>query len=252
VYQREGNLWLTNIESPAPHAITSQANWAWGGPVFLPDGSAVVVADNSFDFLGASGNTQFYLDVVPLDGSGTLTPLPGMAQPVEGRLPRDLRFSPDGQSLAFSTTFHLSACSAPGDHYVAADDGSSLRTFASPSLAPFLDVANDISLRGPSLDWTAAGDGLAITGGVWDCSTILSGGEPAFVAGPQLSIMGLDGTERLVIGGFFERPSFDRTGAMLAAELGSDTAAPHVEVRSTGDGSLLLDLGEGNQAVFQP
>jgi hypothetical protein len=52
--------------------------------------------------------------------------------------------------------------------------------------------------------------------------------------------------------GFFNRPSFDRTGAMAAAELGSDTAAPQMQVLSTADGSLLLELGEGQQAAFQP
>jgi hypothetical protein len=252
VYQREGNLWLTATESPEPRQITFQENWAWGNPVFLPDGSAAVVAGNSFDSLGASGNTQFGLDVVPLDGSGTLTPLPGMTQQVDGRLPYDLRFSPDGGHLAFSTSFHLSACSAPGDHYVAAADGSNLTTIESPTLAPHIDPTIDIGLRGPSLDWSPAGDALAITGGAWDCSTILSGGEPAFVAGPQLSIVGLDGTEQLVIPGFFWRPSFDRTGAMVAAELGSDTSASRIEVHSTSDGSLLLDVGEGSEAVFQP
>jgi hypothetical protein len=211
-----------------------------------------VVAGNSFDSLGASGNTQFTLSQVPLDGSGTLTPLPGMTQPVDGRLPRDLRFSPDGQRLAFSTSVHLSACSAPGAYYVLSADGNNLTNLESPSIAPSIDEASDIALQGISFTWTPGGDALAITGGAWDCSAILSGGQPSFVAGPQLSIVGLDGVEGLVIPGFFYSPTFDRAGALLAAELASDTGPSAVQVFSASDGSLLLELGEGSQPVFQP
>lgn len=86
---------------------------------------------------------------------------------------------------------------------------------------------------------------------VWDCSPILSGGQPRYLAGPQLSIVGLDGAERLTLPGSFDSPSFDFTGQMLAAALMDKEGKPRVQIYAlTGD--LVLDLGEGALPQFQP
>jgi Tol biopolymer transport system component len=248
VYIRDDNLWTTSVYESSPTQITFETDWAWGQPVFTPDGSAVLAGNAARINMGAQGNTQFFIEQIPLDGSGTHTPLPGMTQTVDGRLPYDLRFSPDGQHLAFSTSFHESACSSPASYYVLAPDGSNPQTILSPEIAAALDPAREISLRGHSYAWSPASDALAITGGAWDCANRDS---PKYVAGPMLSVMGLDGVERLSIPGDFFSPTFDYSGQMLAAALVSPDGSSQVRVYSLA-GDVLLELGPGTLTEFQP
>jgi hypothetical protein len=204
--------------------------------------------------LGATGNTNFTLESLPLDGSGTRTPLPG-TKPYEGvRLPYDLQFSPDGAHLAFSTSYHLSACVSPGGYYVSNPDGSNSQTLTSPSLQPAIDPGQDHYQVGFSYAWMPSSDAILARGEVVDCN--LNGPNPGqSIAGPQMSILGLDGSERSIIPGFFWSPTVDRTGSLIAAahhQNGFQDTNPAVEIYSAQTGQLVLSLGPGNTPQFQP
>ncbi len=246
-YVRTGNIWLTAVENPQPAALTDKENWAWGRPVFTPAGDALVVSGVPFDQMGAQGNTVFTFSTLPLDGSGVLTPLPGTTQPIDGRLPYDLRFSPDGQKLAFFTSWHLSACSSAGAYYVLNADGSGLTTMNSPSMTALLMPNGDITYIGLGFAWRPGSDGLLITSLVIDC-TDFAGTQ----LGAQLSSLGLDQQETVIATGYYSSPSFDRSGGIIAAAQQADQASPSEVVFLATNGALMLDLGPGQQPAFQP
>ncbi|HSK86920.1 MAG TPA: hypothetical protein VK880_01085 [Anaerolineales bacterium] len=248
------NIWVTTIENPAPRQLTFETNYAWGRPVFTPDGTSLIVAGTDRNNMGASGNTMFTLESLALDGSGTRIPLPG-ATPFEGgRLPYDLRFSADGARLAFSTSFHLSACASPGAYYVSNPDGSNRQELVSPSLKTAMDTNQEHYHVGLSYAWAPAGDALVGLGNVVDCGI----DSPSFgqvIAGPQMSIIGLDGSEQMIIPGFFYGITMDRTGTFIAAAHhleGFQDLVPNVEIYSAETGQLVLSLGPGSNPQFQP
>lgn len=248
------NIWITTIENPAPHQLTSETNYAWGRPAFTPDGESLVVAGADRNNMGAQGNTSFTLQYLELDGSGTRTPLPGTALMDGVRLPDDLRFSPNGASLAFSTSSHISACAAPGAYYVLNANSTAPQELVSPSLKSSIDPSSERYNSGLSFAWTAASDGLVARGNVIDCG-VNSPTSGQIVAGPQMSILGLDGSERTIIPGFFFGISMDRTGSLIAAahfQNGFQDLNPNVEIYSAQTGQLLLTLGPGNSPQFQP
>lgn len=248
------NVWVTTIENPAPRQLTLESNYAWGRPVFTPDGESLIVAGTNRDNMGASGNTTFTLEYLELDGSGIRSPLPG-AEPFEGgRLPDDLRFSPDGTWLAFSTSFHLSACASPGAYYVTNADGSSFQALISPSLQAAIDPNQEHYHVGLSYAWTAASDAIVALGNVVDCN-LNSPNMGQVIAGPQMSIIGLDGSERTIISGFFYGISMDRSGSLIAAahyQNGFQDLNPNVEIYSAQTGQFVLPLGPGSNPQFQP
>lgn len=250
----DDNIWVTTIDHPAPRQLTFETNYAWGRPAFAPDGQSLVVAGTDRNNMGASGNTTFTLELLALDGSGTRTPLPG-GTPVEGaRLPYDLSFSRDGARLAFSTSYHLSACASPGAYYVSNPDGSNRQELVSPSLKAAIDPNQEHYHVGLSYAWSPAGEALVVLGNVVDCN-INSPAMGQVLAGPQMSIVGLDGSERTVIPGFFHGLSMDRSATMIAAshyQNGFQDLNPVVELYSAQTGQLILALGPGRNPQFQP
>jgi dipeptidyl aminopeptidase/acylaminoacyl peptidase len=249
----DDNIWVTTIDNPAPRQLTFETNYAWGAPVFTPDGQSLVVAGTDRNNMGAQGNTTFTLESLALDGSGTRAPLPG-ATPFEGgRLPYDLRFSPDGTQLAFSTSFHLSACASPGAYYISGADGGNRQEIVSPSLSATIDPDQEHYHMGLSYAWSPASDALLVHGNVVDCNF----NSPTIgqsVAGPQMSIIGFDGSERVIIPGFFSGLSMDRTGTLIAAMHSKDIQDlnPIVELYSAQTGQLVFTLGPGSNPQFQP
>jgi WD40 repeat protein len=248
------NIWITTVENPAPRQLTFETNYAWGRPVFTPDGQSLIVAGANRDSLGVSGNTNFTLETLALDGSGTRTPLPG-TQPFQGlRLPYNMHFSPDGTHLAFSTSYHLNACAAPGAYYISNADGSNQQTLVSPSLQPSIDPAQERHHLALNYAWTPDGSAIVAHGNVVDCN--LAGPNPGqSIAGPQISILGLDGSERTIIPGFFYEVSMDRTGAMIATshfQNGFQDPNPTVDLYSAQTGQPILSLGPGSNPQFQP
>jgi hypothetical protein len=247
------SIWTTTIENPSPRPLTFETNYAWGRPAFAPDGLALVVAGTDRNRLGASGNTNFTLERLELDGSGTHAPLPA-ATPFEGvRLPFDLRFSPDGARLALSTSYHLSACAAPGAYYVSNPDGGNRQELVSPSLQAAIDPAQDHYHVGLSYAWSIASDALIVLGNVVDCN-LNSPNAGQVIAGPQMSIVGLDGSERNIIPGTFYGITMDRSGTMIAAAHYKDyqDLNPMLELYSAQTGELILPLGPGSNPQFQP
>ena len=249
----DDNIWITTIENPAPRPLTSETNYAWGKPVFTPDGTALIVAGTNRDNMGASGNTGFTLETLTLDGSGTRTPLPGTTSMDGVRLPYDLQFSPDNTKLAFSTSYHLSACASPGAYYVSSPDGSNRQELISPSLRAAINPAVEHYHVGLSYAWNSASDGLIASGNVVDCN-LNSPTTGQIIAGPQVSILGLDGSERLIIPGTFFGISTDRTGSWIAAAhyTNFQDTNPMIEIYSIQTGQLALTLGPGMNPQFQP
>jgi Tol biopolymer transport system component len=250
----DNNIWVTTVDSPAPRQLTSESNYAWGRPAFTPDGQSLVVAGANRNDMGAQGNTTFTLDYLELDGSGIRTPLPGATQMSGVRLPQDLSFSPNGTSLAFSTSSHVNACASPGAYYVINTSGGAPQELVSPSLRAAIDPNAENYHVGLSYDWTPASDAIVALGNVVDCN--LSGPTPGqVIAGPQMSVIGLDNSERTIIPGFFYGISLDRTGNLIAAahfQNGFQDLNPIVEIYSAQTGQLVLPLGPGSNPVFQP
>ena len=160
----DDNIWITTIENPTARQLTFEMNYAWGKPVFTPDGQSLIVAGADRFNMGASGNTSFTLEYLTLDGSGTRTPLPGTTAVEGARLPYDLDFSADGTHLAFSTSYHLSACASPGAYYVSNADGNNRQELVSPSLAPAIDPSQEHYYVGLSYGWSPFSDALVIFG----------------------------------------------------------------------------------------
>jgi WD40 repeat protein len=248
------NIWVTTIENPASRQLTFETNHAWGRPVFTPDGQSLIVAGADRNDMGAQGNTTFILEYLELDGSGTRTPLPGAAPFDGGRLPQDMRFSPDGKWLAFSTSFHLSACASPGAYYVSDANSNNRQQLVSPSLASAIDPSKEHYHVGLSYAWTPTSDGILALGNVVDC-VMDSPTQGQIIAGPQMSIIGLDGSERSIIPGYFYGISMDRTGTLIAAahyQGGFQDQNPIIEIYSAQTGQVVLSLGPGNSPQFQP
>lgn len=248
------NIFVTTVDDPSPRQLTFESNFAWGRPVFTPDGESLIVTGTNRDNLGASGNTNFTLEFLELDGSGVHGPIPGIQVFEGGRLPYDLRFSPDGTWLAFSTSFHLSACASPGAYYVTNADGSDFQAMISPSLQAAIDPSQEHYHVGFSYDWLPSSDAIVALGNVVDCN--LNSPNPGqVIAGPQMSIIGLDGSERTIIPGFFWSISVDRSGTLIAASRHQDgfqDLNPNVEIYSAQTGQLVLSVGPGSYPQFQP
>jgi WD40 repeat protein len=247
VYVRDSNIWITPVDNPQPKALTAQTKWGWGRPVFTLAGNALVVSGQPYDNMGAQGNTQFELDSLPLDGSGTLTPLPGFAQPVQGRLPIDLSFSPDGKHLAFSTSWHLSACASTGQYYVANADGSGLTQLISQQLNDLLDPGKDFYYITLGYAWQAKSDGLLTAGLVVDCTNFAG-----THLGQALSRLDLTNHETVLATGFFQSPSVDHSGQLIAVAQPGDNGAEGQVKLLNATGHPVVTVGAGALPAFQP
>ena len=247
VFVRDGNIYITPVDKPQPQALTNKQNWGWGRPTFTPAGDALVVSGQPFDNMGAQGNTEFDLETLALDGSGNMTPLPGMTAKIDGRLPIDLRFSPDGSKIAFSTSWHLSACASSGAYYVANADGSNMTQMNSRQLSALLQPNQDFYYIVLGYAWQPHSDGLLITSLVVDCTNFAG-----THLGETLSSVPLTGTEAVLSVGFFASPSYDHSGSLIAASQPDDQGGVGVVALYDPNGHPVATVGPGDLPVFQP
>ena len=251
------NLWITPLPNLAPRQLTFEQNFSWGSVTFTPDGSSLLSVGQSQDMQGANGNFLSYaLEYVSLDGSGQRHPFQsGTPQELLGaRLPADLEFSQNGKWLGLSVSSHISAACATGGAYAISADGSLMQPLRSSSL-------NNIAAGNPALvalpggyAWSPASESAAVSsGGVLNCDMARSDfGQ--IVAGPQLSVIGLDGIERLVIPGLFYGFDYDCTGTLLAVShyQNNQDINPNIEIYSSQNGQWIAGLGPGMSPSFQP
>lgn len=246
-FVRAGNIWITPVDNPQPQQLTSQQNWAWGRPAFTPAGDALVVSGQPFNNMGAQGNTEFDLETLPLDGSGTLTPLPGMTAKIDGRLPYDLRFSPDGTKLAFSTSWHLSACASAGQYYVANADGSEMTQLSSRELSALLQAGQEFYYLVAGYAWNPQSNGLLLASFVIDCTNFAG-----THLGQALSAVTLTGNENVLAVGFYASPSYDRRGSLIAVGQPDEQGGPGQVVLLDAGGHPVATVGPGDLPQMQP
>jgi hypothetical protein len=101
--------------------------------------------------------------------------------------------------------------------------------------------------------WSPFSDALVIFGNVVDCN-FNSPTSGQIIAGPQMSVLGLDGNERFISAGTFYDISMDRSGSWIAASHYKDFQDPNpmLEIYSAQTGQLILALGSGQGTQFQP
>jgi hypothetical protein len=248
----DNNLWSTTLPNLSPRPLTSEKNFVWGSMAFTPDGQALVAVGQSHDLAGATGNFPSYApEYIALDGSGARSRFLSDVIPDFGgsHLPENLQFSSNGKWLAFSTFSHMSASCASGKYYAITADGSTVQELRSSSLENVVGENSSLAILPGNYAWSPASESLAISsGGVIDCDT----GER--IASQQLSIIGLDGNERLVLPGQFGSPSYDCSGAFLAVTHSQNLQDmnPTIEIYSVQTGQMVLSLGPGMSPSFQP
>jgi hypothetical protein len=133
-------------------------------------------------------------------------------------------------------------------------DGSNRQELISPSLRSAADTTQERFHVGLSYAWSPASDGIVALGNVIDCK-IDSPTMGQVIAGPQMSTIALDGSEGLVIPGFFYGISMNRTGTMIAAARfleGFADLNPNIEIYSVQTGQPILSVGPGSSPQFQP
>ncbi len=260
-YERYYDLWVYSPNSGQSRRLTSHlgVRWVWGTLAFTPAGDALVAA-------GTVTYTDFKLYRVPLDGSAAnaypTTDMPSLTSEIAGRPPLALRFSPDGQKLAFISSENVNACAELAQagfvyspvvthYFVANPDGSDLHELPVVSLAAVSDPDQKLYFFGDSLVWMPGSEGLWLFGLVRDCGTFAN----TMVGGPQISRVTLDGQEHEIFPGFYSNLSLDRTGNLLGVvnrnTITLGEVVPRVQILGL-DGHLILDLGEGDRAVLQP
>lgn len=148
---------------------------------------------------------------------------------------------------------HLSACASPSNYYVSDTDGGNRRELISPSLQSAVVPGQERYQVGLDYAWSPASDALLVSGIVVDCD-YNSPTMGQVLAGPQISMLRLDGSEGLIIPGMFYNLSMDRTGSLIGAVHYMDIqdSNPMVEIYSAQTGQLILPLGAGNAAQLQP
>jgi dipeptidyl aminopeptidase/acylaminoacyl peptidase len=246
-FVRNSDIYLSPIENPQPMALTHETDFAWGRPAFTTAGDALVVDGQPFNNMGASGNTEFTLGTLPLDGSGTVTPLPAFGQPVASELPYDLRFSPDGARLAFTSHLHVSACASTNQFDVVNADGSGLVELGSAKMRALLDPNAEYYAIARGFAWQRAGDGLLIAEVVVDCTNFAG-----TILGSVLSTVDVAGHETVLATGNYSSPSYDRGGQFIAVATSGDNGGEGQVQLLDAKGGLVATVGAGSLPVFQP
>lgn len=167
-FQSDDNIWLVTPNGDQRMQLTRQSGWAWSNPEFAPDGQSVVVAGVEEAMKDTYGNASFFLYSVPITG-GTMTQLPGMTRAEEGRLPANLRFSPDGTRFAYFTSFQGNACFIPGDFRVLRSDGSNGRSLVPDIVWSQVTTDTERFVWGNTFAWSPDGSQVVLTAVIYQC-----------------------------------------------------------------------------------
>jgi Tol biopolymer transport system component len=171
VFQNDEQIWVTSPDGMTKVQLTQQANWLWGNPIVAPDNQNVVVAGVDEISADVFGNAPFLFYTIPITG-GALTPLTGMAQPEEGRLPSDLRFSPDGTRFAYFTAYQQSNCFIPGDFRSLNADGSNGHSIVPDIVWSQVTTDTERYVSGNTYTWSPDGSQIVLTASVYECGDV--------------------------------------------------------------------------------
>ena len=168
-FRQGDHIWLMASDLSESIRLTQQSGWAWGNPVFAPDGRHVLAAGADKAQMDAYGNASFFFYTFPITVGASLTPLPGMTRAEEGRLPDNLRFSPDGTRLAYYTSFQGSPCFIPGDYRVLQADGSGARSLVPDVVWSQITTDTERFMGGGSFAWSPDGSRVVLTAAIYQC-----------------------------------------------------------------------------------
>lgn len=251
-FNRDYQVYVIDAGGSAERRLSQDEAWVWGNPAFSADGESVIAAGAPRDFIGAAGNTEFYLYRFPLAGGPPLR-LPGLSAPFNGRLPAALRLAPDGAHLAFFTSFHNNACSAPGDYIVLGSDGSDAHSVVPEKLAQQTDPARDISLVGLGFAWGQAGDRLALAAQVNDCSRFYSEGQGPILGLAAIYVVDLEGRLLAELAKPGSELSWSADGSRLAYVARPSPIQPEGTIFTLAvDGGDERAIGPGQKPVWRP
>jgi Tol biopolymer transport system component/LysM repeat protein len=167
-FQSDDNIWLVTPDGRQRVQLTRQSGWTWSNPVFAPDGQSVVVAGVEEARQDTYGNASFFFYSVPVTG-GPMIQLPGMTRAEEGRLPTNLRYSPDGTRFAYFTSFQGSACFIPGDFRVLRSDGSNGRSLVPDIVWSLVTTDTERFVWGSTFAWSPDGSQVVLTAAIYQC-----------------------------------------------------------------------------------
>lgn len=251
-FNRDYQVYVIGADGSDERRLSQDDAWVWGNPAFSADGESVIAAGALRDFIGASGNTEFYLYRFPLAG-GPAVRLPGLSAPFNGRLPASLRLAPGGAHLAFFTSFHNNACSAPGDYIVLESDGSSAHSVVPEKLTQQIDPRRDISLVGLGFAWGPAGDRLALAAQVNDCSRFYSEGQGPILGPAAIYIVDPEGRLLADLAKPGSELSWSADGSRLAYVARPSPIQPEGTIFTLAvDGSDERAIGPGQRPVWRP
>lgn len=237
---------------PQPNVLPTDRR-VYGGPAFSPDGKSLLAGVSTVANMGASGNTEFYIYQVPL-ASGEAKRLPGMTEPVSGRLPYDLAFSPDGKRIAFTTSWHLSACSSAGSLWVMDADGGNAQALMPPEVIQATRGLGESAVVISGYDWSPRSDAVIASFLVVNCDRWRETGDMPVVA-RGIYVLSVDGkrSERITQAG--EQPRWSPDGQLVAYTVGEDlsqeTAKPVIHILDLNS-KQDRELGQGKAPAWRP
>ncbi|MDR3575791.1 MAG: hypothetical protein P4L50_18170 [Anaerolineaceae bacterium] len=246
----EYDVWLYSPASGKKKQLTTHLdwNWIWSLPVFTPDGKAIWAVGTNMQKMDLHGTTTYGIYQIPIDGSGTQQYAPGklsrITADLNGELPLDLRFSPDGKAVALIQASYIDICAKSTNYQVSSPDGKNFQDLPIPSLVKGLGTDQKNYFYGDSLAWDNQSGGFWVNGSVRDCIF-----QKPIEGGSQISHLTLDGQEHEIIPGDYSYLSLDHSASVLSVVNAKD--GPRVQILGK-DGHLLLDLGQGDLAVFNP
>ncbi len=249
-FQSDNNIWLATPDGRQRVQLTRQSGWTWSNPVFAPDGQSVVVAGVEEALKDTYGNASFFFYSVPITG-GSMAQLPGMGRAEEGRLPANLRYSPDGTRFAYFTSFQGSACFNPGDFRVFRSDGSNGRSLVPDIVWSLVTTDTERFVGGSTFAWSPDGSQVVLTAAIYQCGANTDTGFTE-VASRATYIVDPMGTliRSWISGG--EEFSWSPDGTRLAYTVRAPDQDEGTIYVSDNQGANVVQIGQGWAPAWRP